>query len=270
MNRLQNHASIACWVCLIALLSLSVNAGPLTPPGAPAPTMLTLDQIDGRIPIGPDTTPGDASNTYIITQRGSYYLTENLLGEAGKSGIKINAYPVTIDLNGYALDGQNVGAIGIHRLFSATSGVTVRNGKVHSWTSDGIDLAGSTGEGGLIEDVIASDNGGIGIKGSIAGLIRNCVSNSNGGIGILVNDRGRAVNCVASGNLVGIAAEVYSTVQDCSISKNTDRGIQADAYSKIINCDVANSNFYAIQAVGDLVTISGCKISSSSLFGISV
>ena len=52
--------------------------GSLTPPGAPAPTMKTLSQIEPRIIINAAGTPGDSSNLFNITQPGSYYLTTNI------------------------------------------------------------------------------------------------------------------------------------------------------------------------------------------------
>ena len=72
--------------------------GSLTPPGgAPAPTMKTLDQVEARTPI--DSIP------FTITEGGSYYLTANLTGVPLADGITVNASDVTIDLNGYTLDG---------------------------------------------------------------------------------------------------------------------------------------------------------------------
>jgi hypothetical protein len=72
--------------------------GSLTPPGAPAPTMKSLDQIDAklekRIPI--------SSAPFTIDQPGSYYLTTNIL--VGISdGIDILASGVTLDLNGFTI-----------------------------------------------------------------------------------------------------------------------------------------------------------------------
>ena len=51
--------------------------GALTPPGAPAPTMRTLNQIEARTPI--------SSVPFTITSSGSYYLTTNLTVNSGNA-----------------------------------------------------------------------------------------------------------------------------------------------------------------------------------------
>ena len=86
-------------------VSLAFGQGSLTPPGAPAPTMKTLQQVEPRVPI---STAGAT-----ITQSGSYYLTCNLVGASGVNGINVNADNVTIDLNGFVLDGKSLGASGL-------------------------------------------------------------------------------------------------------------------------------------------------------------
>src|SRR6478735_5297203 len=82
--------------------STAFGQGALTPPGAPAPTMKSLDQVEARTIVNSTNTPGDASNTFIISAPGSYYLTGNLTGVSGKSGIQINADDVSLDLNGFS------------------------------------------------------------------------------------------------------------------------------------------------------------------------
>jgi hypothetical protein len=60
------------------------SQGSLTPPGAPAPTMKKLDEVEPRTnlqatpaPAGVDTT--NPNYSFIINQPDSYYLSANLL-----------------------------------------------------------------------------------------------------------------------------------------------------------------------------------------------
>ena len=98
-----------------ALASTSLWAqSDLTPPGEPGPTMKTLDQVEARIIVNATNTPGDGSNTFIISQPGSYYLTGNLTGEKGKHGISVQADDVTVGDGtfGDAIAKDGIGASG--------------------------------------------------------------------------------------------------------------------------------------------------------------
>ena len=84
---MRHHAnwgrSIQSWMIASTLVFVlwqgtkTVSAGPLTPPGPPAPTSKTLNEIEPRTPIN--------SLPFVIEEPGSYYLTRNLIGSPGQN-----------------------------------------------------------------------------------------------------------------------------------------------------------------------------------------
>jgi hypothetical protein len=105
-----------------AQLATCFAQGSLTPPGAPAPTMKSLDQIEARTPI--------SSAPYTISQPGSYYLTTNLNVTSGDA-IDINTNGVTLDLNGFTLFSTDPGNTGTGILLgSGLNDITIFNGHI--------------------------------------------------------------------------------------------------------------------------------------------
>src|ERR1700704_2911468 len=94
-------SSVVAGAALLASTMSIFAQGSLTPPGAPAPTMKTLNQIESRTGIDP-SVPG-FTTPYNITQPGSYYLAGNINISNGTSAIVISTDNVTLDLNGFAL-----------------------------------------------------------------------------------------------------------------------------------------------------------------------
>ena len=114
-------------------LATAFAQGTLTPPGAPAPTMKTLDQIEPRIPI--------ASLPFTIVNRGSYYVVSNLTGSASANGITIQTNDVSVDLKGFTLSGVGGSFAGI-RVNGSWSNIVVHHGIVRGW-----------GQGGVVREV---------------------------------------------------------------------------------------------------------------------
>lgn len=119
---------------LLLLAAPAVFAqGPLTPPGAPAPTMKTLSQIETRTPI--------SSLPFTINQPGSYYVTGNLTVATG-DGITINANDVSLDLCGYTLKSNAPSATG--------TAIQIGGGRTNIRISNGALAGGCTSSGSAV------------------------------------------------------------------------------------------------------------------------
>jgi hypothetical protein len=244
----------------VAASGIVTAFGPLNPPaGTVAPTYKTLTDVEPRTAISAAGTPGDADSLYKITQPGSYYLTGNITGTAGKHGIEIASSGVTLDLGGFDLVGQGPasGAFdGISVTVNSLTNITVKNGSVRNWGDGGVDL-GFLANGARVEKVAASGNGGIGISGAIACVITDCTAFSNG-----------AVTPPPVGGLAGIRASNGSTISNCSASSNSGPGIYVNHGCSISGC----STYFNGAGAGTAVNVAGistgsaCTVTASSAY----
>jgi hypothetical protein len=204
---------------IVAAGAWLTSGGDLTPPPGPiAPTMKPLDQVEPRTAISQATTPGDATSVFRIAAPGSYYLTANLAGEAGKNGITVNINEaVTIDLNGFSL----IGVPGSLNGLNAGGYVTVRNGSFEAWGGSGLFMGQA-----IVDGVRANFNGQNGIRATWGSLITNCTTESNNANGISVADVSRISGCISKGNSGrGIALDGACIVSDCVLYNNDGGGI---------------------------------------------
>jgi len=126
-------------IAALALLALSIldsqlssvfAQGSLAPPGAPAASMKSLDQIEPRTPI--------SSAPCTISAPGSYYLTANLHVNGGDA-IDITASGVTLDLNGFTLSSSEATPAGTGiNLAGANTDITILNGHIQGGVTYGI------------------------------------------------------------------------------------------------------------------------------------
>jgi hypothetical protein len=167
-------ASILCCAC-------AASAGPLTPPGAPAPTQKTLVEVEPRIPI--NSLPGSSTATHVISRPGSYMLTADILGDEGKAGIAIDVGGdnVSIDLMGFEFRGGPSVTNGGVVIINAPEEVVIRNGRIFGWGADAIDLTG-VARAELHElRIVAAAVNGVTMQ---AGVISDCTITQCTGVGV--------------------------------------------------------------------------------------
>ncbi|MFG0257374.1 MAG: right-handed parallel beta-helix repeat-containing protein [Phycisphaerales bacterium JB043] len=212
----------------------SALAGPLTPPGAPAPTHKTLTEVEPRIAINATNTPSGPFGTYTISSPGSYYLNGNVAGELGKAGIYIDTTgQVTIDLNGFELVGIPNSGAGIN--VADASSVRIHNGTVRDWHLIGIFTI--VGVSATLESVNATNNGGDGIFVGNHSIISYCTASLNGDDGIRSGISSVISNSTSHNNTSsGIRSSTNSTITNCSTYANTLNGISSGEGSTITGC----------------------------------
>lgn len=263
--------AIALITTLATLAAASaLFAGPLAPPAGPvASTAKPLAEVEPRIAINASNTPGDADSLFRITQRGSYYLTGNITGVAGRHGIEIAASGVTLDLMGFDLVGVAGTLDGVSITASRVSNVAVINGSLRNWSGDGVDLGTALAISCRVENVRASDNTGAGILCASGSTVSVCSATSNGALGISSLDGSSVTNCSASQNAGnGIQVGLSCTITDCSSFNNVGDGINADDGCTISGSTAGENSSSGIES-GRSATIVNCSARLNAFNGIS-
>jgi len=238
--------------------------GKLEPPGAPAPMFRTLEEVQPRRPIGTNATPGTTNALFKITQPGSYYLTTNITGVAGKHGIFIAVGGVTLDLMGFELVGVSNALSGIAAgSFSISiSNVVVRNGTVGNWGGFGIEAFNA--ENSQYQDLRITGNRGNGIRSGKASTLVNCSARRNTSNGIEVH-ASVVSGCTAqfNGNDGIQTVEGPNVIKDCSVSYNGGNGITASDACTVTGCGAARNTGSGIY-VSQGCTVSACTVSGNA------
>ncbi|MDD2597798.1 MAG: right-handed parallel beta-helix repeat-containing protein [Kiritimatiellae bacterium] len=233
----------------------SYAQGSLTPPGAPAPTMKTLSQVEPRTPI--------SSAPFDIAVPGSYYMTTNLTGL-----ISIGADGVSLDLMGFSISVSEGAAISMS---GSRNNIRVHNGVISAPNGNGIDFSSSSLlANGRIEEIRVNNCGGNGITVNandvFIDLAGHTLSGPGGasGYGIyqsgarrnLTVKNGQIVNWSGSSmagvfadginvqihhlqvvsNYTGIATGIGYVISDCTVYENSASGIMASFGAVVSGC----------------------------------
>ena len=230
--------------------------GPLTPPGAPAAMMKTLDQVEPRIPI--------TNLPYAVTNSGSYYLAKSLTGVIGQNGISISGVNgVSIDLMGFTLFGAPGSASGIS--VSSSHEVTIRNGNIRNWGSSGI--SGSGSRSANIEYVRVLDNAGNGIVTGSDSVIRYCVAEGNT-VGFFNAGDGVLEHCESIDNDGdGIVYGLSGIVKHCRVYENGNRGIWAGKNSMLMQNEIVG-NVVGVESFGNDVKVRDNRVLDNASVGL--
>lgn len=228
-------------ISVFQLFSVSAfSQGSLTPPGPPAASMKTLDQLDAklstidsksekRVAIDAAHVSGDATDMFVISQPGSYFLPSNV-SSTKSTTIYVTASNVTIDLNGFAI----TGASGSIDVAASAVGCRIRNGSLNGSVSVETPGAfgGSSPPAGLLQDVTVTGyiTAGYGwvidhctvYSGNIyvfdGSVVTNCTVYQSSGPAFLLGHGASAVNCAAvraaTGFDVGDGARIYHCTAD--------------------------------------------------------
>lgn len=230
-------------------LSTLLAQGSLTPPpGTPAPTMKTLDQVEARKPI--------SSAPFSISASGSYYLTNNLSVTSGDA-ITISVNNVTLDLNGFTISSTDPGNSGRGIYLTGASGnvdVTILNGHIKGNVTNSGGTFSGNGFGSGIEYVSTPSNvqvSGVSVSGCLyngihlgnnnATVIESCTARQIGGYGLWAAtvSHSAAYQC-------GSAALYGDTVSDSYGDSTAGYGVYA---GNAHNCQGASGTGTGVNAI---------------------
>ena len=227
-----------------APLPVFSNGGALEPPpGGPAPSMRTLDDIADAAEAGADPRVKIDAIPFVIHEPGSYVLTQNVqITEEDIDGIVITTDNVTLDLNGFTMlgPGDFLGTGRGIRVVDDRKNITIKNGMINDWGTQGIFARFCSNVSFQNLDLTA--NGGTGIVAGSGSMIKNVRSSGNMGYGVQMSEGegGVMTNVVTTHNLwAGIFAR-EAVITRSVASDNGQHGIFNP--EGVINNSVANHN----------------------------
>ena len=224
MNSFIRSAIVASALCGCFTFLPPVLAGNLDPP--PGPIVPTGQSI-----LSQATTPVP----YVISIPGSYKLTSDLVCSSGAFVVQIKAAGVTLDLNGFTIDGMGTTTVGVDVV---SEDVRVHNGRIVDCAGHGV-LAVTVS--GLVAEDLRVRGCTIGMQISATGRvsrceIRDCTEYAIFGTTLTIE----STRIEACAQVPGIPAIQLSSgvIRDCVIVC-ASRGIEAVGPATVERCQVS-------------------------------
>lgn len=177
-----------------------------------------------------------SSLPYTISTAGSYYLTDYLTGTAASNGITVNASHVSIDLNGYGLDGDSQSGLAGISIQLTNHHITISNGHITQWAHDGI--SGSSSEFVSVSNIHVDNCNQDGIELSNQANVTHCTVVGNNSDGIDVGTGSVISNCIASmNNSDGFEIGTGSNISHSDAKDNGDDGFDCSSSVVVSSCN---------------------------------
>jgi hypothetical protein len=242
-----------CHLCLLALAALVA--------AAPASAVDGVIEINQASAIAGGITPSDQPGFPVTIgpgESGSFRLSGNLsITDANTVAISVTTVDVTIDLNGFTIDGptvctgippatvtcvpENTTAAGIHA--GSAQGLSVRNGIIRNMPYSGI----VCGRRCSVRGVRAIENGWNGVNVGAGSIVTACQLHHNGRSGLAAGGgQPPAYGSLLSGNVVtangqvGIAVALGDVIEGNVARGNGSDGIEGHTFLAARNASSGN------------------------------
>ncbi|MCK5039537.1 MAG: right-handed parallel beta-helix repeat-containing protein [Candidatus Aenigmarchaeota archaeon] len=188
------------------------------------------------------------SDCSVLSESGTYYLTQNILGSSTDHCIDITANNVILDCQGHTIEGDDVADYGIyiHRTFSETTNITLKNCVLTHWDTANVYLYHANDNNLENLNSTSSPDNGFHIYYSNSNNLTNITANSNvRGIYMEYSDSNNITNSTANSNNVGFyfVHSNFNTAKNNTANSCFESGFYiSDSDSNIITRSTATSN----------------------------
>lgn len=196
-------------------------------------------EINQAAALRGSVTPGDAPGFPVtLSEAGSYVLTGSLtVTSIDETAIRVDADDVSVDLNGFGLEGPvscqfaganlDCGVAGTGTGIEVVAGHrrhAVRDGSVHGFGGRGLVL----GDECRVEKLLLSENGGGGARVGDC-VVRNVLASRNGGAGVEVGEAAIVTGVMTEANRSDGIRASYAVLRGNSSIQNGFAGLRADS-----------------------------------------